>query len=316
MATNFNDAPTEPDLSPPPQVPPLGPTIPWTPNAAGAAGAQSGQTVPYPGPYVPMGGGGSFAPPTVANPQPVYPVYPPLAPQQWPGATSQNAPTVVNPQPAPLVPQAPAWGPTPRSPAPASAPAPRVQPTPAASVPRTSAPSAPIERVWRLLPLPHILLGVGFILLLAAVNIPWGATADGTLVYAQSFPIPFLSDQSGAAGQIAQSVVAGVGMFSLTLAGMNYVLTFLNWLARPIGAAGCATALLMPLMLTLMAALLIIDVGALIFGAFDPLVGVALAPWQPGYSLTGAHAELGYYAWYTGVVLNAAGMFTQPFVRR
>lgn len=313
MATNFNDAQTEPDMTPPPQVPPLGPTIPWTSNAAGTAGAQSGQTVPYPGPFAPQGGGGPFAAPTVANPQPMYPSPMPLP---WPGATSQNAPTVVNPQPAPLAPQAPAWGPTPRSPAPASAPAPRARPASAASVPRTSSSSAPVERVWRLLPLPHILLGVGFILLLAGLNIPWGATAGGTLIYAQSFPIPFFSDQSGVAEQLAQMVVVGIGVISLALAGMNYVLTFLNWLVRPLGVAGCATALLMPLMLTLMLALLIIDGAALIFGAFDPLAGVALAPWQSGYSLNGAHAELGYYAWYTGVILNAAGMFTQPFVRR
>jgi hypothetical protein len=167
-----------------------------------------------------------------------------------------------------------------------------------------------------LLPAPHILLFVGLILLLAAVNIPWGATADGTLVYAQSFPIPFLSDQPDSAAQLAQSIVTGVVVFSLALAGMNYLLTGLNWLARPLGMAGCATVLLMPLMLGLMFLLLLADGSALIFGAFDPLAGVALAPWQPGFTLNGAHAELGYYAWYSGVILNAAGMLTQPFVKR
>lgn len=153
-------------------------------------------------------------------------------------------------------------------------------------------------------------------LLLAAISIPWGATAGGTLIYARSFSIPLISDQPDASGQLAQSIVTAVAMFSLTLVGINYILTFLNWLARPIGMAGCATALLMPLMLTLMLLLLIVDGGALVFGAFDPLAGVALLPWQPGFTLNGAHAELGYYAWYTGVILNAAGMFTQPFVRR
>jgi hypothetical protein len=300
MATNYNDEPTEPDAASSPQVSPLGPTIPWVPNAAGAAGAQQdqtipyNQTVPYPGPYAPPVGGT----PTVADPSPAPP-FP--APQQWPGTTYPYAPPVVYPRPAPVV-----------------APAPTMVAAPAVRVATRSrpAPSAPVQRVWRLLPLPHILLGIGFILLLAALNIPWGATADGTLVYPQSFPIPFFSDQPDAAGQLAQAIVTTVGMFSLALAGMNYLLMFLNWLVRPIGAAGCATVLLMPLMITLMFVLFVVDGGALIFGAFDPLAGVALAPWQQGFTLTGPHAEIGYYAWYTGVILNAAGMFTQPFVRR
>lgn len=296
MATNFNDAPTDPDVTPQ-RAAPLGPTIPWNPNVGRAAGAQLGQTapysptVPYPGPPAPPHGGGPSGPPTVANLQPA----PPLpAPPQWPAGVGPNAPTIVNPPPTPAGPQAPAWG----------------------LAPRLSTPSTPARRVWKLLPLPHILLGVGFVLLLAGLNIPWGATTDGMLVYAQSFQIPFLTDQPGAAEQLAQTLVTAVGVFSLTLAGMNYVLTFVNWLSRPMGVAGCATALLMPLMLILMLLLLIVDGGALIFGAFDPLAGVALAPWQTGFTLNGAHAELGYYAWYTGVILNAAGMLTQPFVRR
>ncbi len=253
--------------------------------------------------------------PTAANPSPAYPV---PAPQQWPGGASPIAPTVVNLQPAPR--RAPPWGSRSGSPIAAPFPAPRAAPRPlpaaSAPAPRVSTPSTPAQRVWRLLPLPHILLGVGLILLMAALNIPWGATAGGTLVYAQSFSIPFFSNQPDVAAQLAQDVVTSAGVLSLALAGLNYLLTGMNWLARPIGVAGCATALFMPLMLSLMFLLLMVDGGALIFGAFDPLAGVALAPWQQGFTLNGAHAELGYYAWYTGVILNAAGMFTQPFVRR
>ena len=316
MPTNFNDAQTEPDPTPPPHfVPPLGPTIAWDPNATKAAGWQPGQpppysaTIPYPGPYAPPGGGGPLAPLPIAYPNPAHPA---PAPQQWPGGASPNAPTVVNPQPAPI------WAPV-RAPAvsvPAPRAAPRTRPAVSAPAPRVSVLSIPAQRVWRLLPLPHILLGVGLILMMAALNIPWGATAGGTLVYAQSFSIPFFSDQPGVASQLAQDIVTSAGLLSLSLAGLNYLLTGMNWLARPIGGAGCATALFMPLMLCLMFLLLLVDGGALIFGAFDPLVGVALAPWQQGFTLNGAHAELGYYAWYTGVILNTAGMFTQPFVRR
>ncbi len=310
MATNFNDAPTDPDVTPP-YIPPREQTIPWDPNMAGGRTAQTfpdSPTISYPTPY---------APPAAPN-SPPAPSAP--APRQWPGSTDQNAPTVVNPQLAPVAPQAPARAPAPRTPPAAPAPAPR-RPAPARPAPYSpkrgaSTLSAPVHRLWRLLPLPHALLGLGFLLLLAALNIPWGATSGGTLVYAQSFPIPFFSGQPDAAGQLAQLIVTAVAIFSLTLAGMNYVLTFLNWLSRPIGMAGCATALLMPLMLIMMLLLLIVDGGALVFGAFDPLAGAALAPWQAGFTLLGAHAELGYYAWYTGVILNTAGMFTQPFVRR
>lgn len=311
MGTNFNDAPTDPDVIPqPPAVPPLGPTIAWDPNATQAAGAQPGQVSPYsptlsyPGPYVPPGRVGPSGPQTITDPQ--QPAYPPPGQPVWPGFANPNAPTVVN---APLAPLAPI--PAPR---PAARPVPRTRPV--ASAPRAPSYSAPNLRVRRLLPVPHILLFVGVILLMAAINIPWGATADGTLVYVQSFQIPFLSDQPDAAAQLAQSVVTGVAMFSLALAGMNYLLMGLNWLVRPLGVAGCATALLMPLMLGLMFLLLLVDGSALALGAFDPLAGVALAPWQPGFTLSGAHAELGYYAWYTGVILNAVGMLTQPFVKR
>ena len=159
-------------------------------------------------------------------------------------------------------------------------------------------------------------MGVGVILLMAALNIPWGVTSGGSLVYAQSFPIPGFSDQPDAAAQLTQDILTGVAVFSIGLAGLNYFLTLLNALVRPIGGAGCATALLMPVMLSLVALLVIVDGGAFVFGAFDPLAGVVAAPWQQGFTLNGAHAELGYYAWYTGVVLNLVGALTQPFVRR
>ncbi|HEU0027608.1 MAG TPA: hypothetical protein VFQ25_10880 [Ktedonobacterales bacterium] len=316
MGTNFNDEPTDPDVIPqPPAIPPLGPTVAWDPNATRPAGGQLGQaspyspnspTIPYPGPYAPPGAGGPSSPPTITDPLPPYPPYPPATQPRWVGFADPNAPTVVSPLPAPLAPR-----PAPRA---AARPAPRTRPV--VSAPRAPSYSAPNVRIWRLLPAPHILLFVGLILLFAALNIPWGATAEGTLLYAQSFQIPFLSDQPDASAQFAQSIVTSVAVFSLGLAGMNYLLTGLNWLARPLGMAGCATVLLMPLMLGLMFLLLLVDGSALVFGAFDPLVGVALAPWQPGFTLNGAHAELGYYAWYTGVILNAAGMLTQPFVKR
>jgi hypothetical protein len=317
MATDFSNAPTEPDPLAPPQpgapiIPPMGSTVPWP---------------PHPQPPAPYNAPGPFGPPAPPGQQP--PPAPPV-PYNW-ASYSGSAPTVVDP-PRPM----PHWGGgqsggtatyNPPPPRPLTAPAPRPAPLPAprprprtrpvsAPPPRASTRSIPVERVWRLLPVPHILLGVGMVLMLTALNIPWGQTADGTLVYAQSFPVPFLSDQPEIAGQFAQNLVWSAGMLSLCLAGLNYFLTIVNWMLRPLRAMGCATVLLMPLMLILMGLLAVIEIGALLFGAFDPLAGLPLLPWQPGFTLAGAHAELGYYAWYTGVVLNGAGMMTQPFVKR
>ena len=323
MPTDFSNAPTEPDpLAPPlsPVIPPMGSAVPWPASAQPPspwAGSQAGSTIPY-------------NPPAQRTP-PMPPV-----PYNWVGY-SGTAPTIVDP---PLPP--PIWGgaqtggtatynPPPQPPAPYAVPAPRPEQLPArlpaqrpnprarqvsAPAPRAAPRTIPVERVRRLLPLPHILLGVGMVLLLAALNIPWGATADGTLVYAQSFPIPFLSDQPEAAAQFAQNLVWSAGVLSLCLAGLNYFLTIVNWMLRPMRAMGCMTVLLFPVMLIFMALLGAVDLGALIFGGFDPLAGVALLPWQPGFTLAGAHAELGYYAWYAGVVLNGVGMVTQPFVKR
>lgn len=311
MASDLNDAQTDPDVTPQPLgYPNIGTTIPYNPGAPRQAGAQPGQppyipTIPYPGPLAPPAGWGPPAAPTVPDPQAHFPA---PAQQRWPGYpgfADPNAITVMTPAPARI----PAAMPAPR-------PVPRTRPVASAPAMRTPPASAPALRVWRLLPVPHALLGVGLVLLMAALNIPWGVTSGGTLVYAQSFPIPGLSDQPDAAAQLVQDVVSSAALLSLALAGLNYFLTFLNFLARPFRMAGCATALLMPVMLSLMALLLIVDIGALVFGAFDPLAGVALMPWQAGFSLNGAHAELGYYAWYVGVILNAAGMLTQPFVRR
>lgn len=325
MPTDFSNAPTEPDpLAPPhpgsPIIPPMGSTVPWPRNPQ-----------PY-APPAPYNAAGPFGPPTPPGQQPQQPP----VPYNWAGY-SGGAPTVVDPplptphwgggqpggtatyNPPPPRPPRPSTAPAPRAPAPLPAPRPRPRTRPVsapAPAPRAAARSIPVERVWRLLPIPHILLGVGMVLLLAALNIPWGETADGTLVYAQSFSIPFLSDQPEIAGQFAQNIVWSAGMLSLCLAGLNYFLTVVNWMLRPLRAMGCATVLLMPVMLILMGLLAVIEIGALLFGAFDPLAGIPLLPWQPGFTLAGAHAELGYYAWYTGVILNGAGMMTQPFVKR
>ncbi|HEX9039256.1 MAG TPA: hypothetical protein VF808_19910 [Ktedonobacterales bacterium] len=290
MAADFSNAPTQPDPVPPgPVIPPMGAGAPW-------GAGQPGQTISYsppqplPGPYIP---------PTVTDQQPLAPI-----PYGWAGIADVTQ-TIVDP---PVLAPRPPMAPAPRAPRytrPVSAPA-----------PRAAARSVPVERVWRLLPFPHIMLGLGMVLLLAALNIPWGMTSDGTLVYAQSFSIPYLSDQPELAGQVAQNIVWSAGLLSLVLAGLNYFLTLINLALRPIRAGGCATVLLFPVMLLAMALLAGVDIGALIFGAFDPLAGVVLMPWQSGFTLVGAHAELGYYAWYAGIVLNAVGMATQPFVRR
>lgn len=324
MATDFNNAPTEPDIFPPggPGGAPLGSTVPYPPNA----GPQATQfmspdpTVAYPGPiYTPPG---QNLPPTQTQ-LPQWPT--PGAPHGPGGSNAQQA------RPAPIAP-APYQPPVSAPPvpvrrpyqAPISAPAPRpVKPTrrvPAISAPPPApyapAPAAPLGRGWlRLPPLPHLMVGAGLLLMFIALTIPWGAASDGTLIYPQSFTLPYLSDNAPQlAAQVAQNLVSAAAAFSLLLVGVNYFLKLINYLAR---SAGCAfTILLMPAIILMAIILIGVDVGALVFGVFDPVASVPAWPWQSGFSLNGAHDELGYYFWYIGAVLNLAGGASQPFVRR
>jgi hypothetical protein len=186
-----------------------------------------------------------------------------------------------------------------------------------AFAPAATATPAHATRFWQFFPAPHLLIGAGLLLMIVALNIPWGVTGDGTLLYARSFSIPYLSTGTpDLAAQVAQNIVSGVAALSIVLVALNYFLKFVNALTKPVGCAGAGTCLLMPAMILLVLILIGIDGGALIFGAFDPLAGVPAWPWQSGFSLHGAHDELGFYAWYTGIVLNLAGGFSQPFVRR
>jgi hypothetical protein len=151
--------------------------------------------------------------------------------------------------------------------------------------------------------------------MLAALSMPWGVASDGTLVYPQSFVIPIFSDNTPQlAGQVAQNLVSAAAAFSLLLVGVNYFLKFINYLARSVGCA--FTVLLMPAIILMVIVLIGIDAAALAFGVLDPVANVPAWPWQPGFTLNGAHDELGYYVWYIGTILNFVGGLSQPFVRR
>lgn len=274
-----------------------------------------GQTVRDMVPFAPP------APPVPPYVEPPTPLDPPM-PQAWPGAASPYDTTVYRPQPsAPwpqanpqrgLVPYAP-----PRSPAPrASAPAPRVSRPRAASAPAPQ-PAQP-GRWAQWVPLPHALLVVGVGLLALATLLPWAVDSSGALITLQSTSIPALSTQSGdgSAAQMAYNLIGAIGVLSLGLLFFNVVLTGLNRLLGGGCVAGCAMVPLYPILVALIALLALTQVLAAGFGGMGAL---GQLPVVQSYGLGGigaAHYEPGYYVWYTGLILNVAGMLGEFVVWR
>lgn len=329
MQDDFNSAPTPRAQPAPPPYPPIAPAA--QPPRAPAPGDQ---TVTFHG-AIPAN-----EPPTVALPPtpPTYPAYPAYpgaypaypAPQPpgapWPGQpglASPNAPTVYHPQPsapapipAPLPAPLPAPIPAPRRAAPPSSAPARPQPRSQAR-PMTQARSRPRARRGLPIPWPHTLLLVGVALLFLATLLPWGVDGSGALVSIQTATVSsVIAQANGSALQVANSLVGAVAVLSVALILLNVILLGLNTGLRALGAPGCATLLFSPALLALIALLLIVDVAAAGFGGQGDLGQfITIAGLGPG-PLGGAHRELGFYAWYAGIALNALGTFGQLGVRR
>lgn len=291
MADDFNSAPTPAGTPVPhPQQPQPGYAPPaYNPMQPPAAPASPDSTMTYYGqPPSPQDQ------PTVTMPDP----------QPWqgrPDAASPYAPTVLS---APR----PQRGYPPRQYVP-SAPAPvRV-----ASRPRAVPMLAPARRRW--ISLPHTLLIAGVLLMLLATVLPWGVDGSGNLVTLQGATIPALGTQSGdqSAAQVAYQLLSAIGTLSAGLLFANLVLSGLN---RALGGrclAGCIVLPFYPILLALIACLLIVQVLAAGFGG---LGGLAVTQ-QFGMGAAGvAHYEPGYYVWYTGLILNVAGMLGEAIIWR
>lgn len=188
---------------------------------------------------------------------------------------------------------------------------------------RTSAPrgyAAPAQaaarpgRFSRWIPLPHTLLVVGVLLLLLATRLPWGVDDSGNLVMLQSVTVPAFSTMGGDGSALAAAynLMSVVGGLSAGLLFFNAILSGINRALRGGCLAGCIVAPLYPILLALTACLLVAQIVAAGFGG---LGGLALTQ-QIGMGAAGmAHYELGYYVWYTGLILNVAGMLGELVVR-
>jgi hypothetical protein len=170
----------------------------------------------------------------------------------------------------------------------------------------------------RWIPLPHTLLLLGVALLLVATYLPWGVDASGDIIMLQTASVPALAGQgsNGTALQVAYDLIATVGGLSVALLLSNVFLSGLNKLLGRGCVAGCVITPLYPILLALIVALVVAQALAAGFGGLGAL---AQAPGAQSYGLAGlsvAHYEPGYYIWYTGIILNVAGMFGEMVVWR
>lgn len=332
MQDDFNSAQTPAGPSMPAQPPlpaqPGQPRIPGQPlgvidpGATQQAQGQPGQTPWWAGKTRPYYGSVSVGTQTELDPQPPA-VWPP-APSQQPGRQpppSSPKPPIYQPPgmpPAappiapPVAPQLPAPLPAQRLPAPA----PRRTSRPRVLAPAPAAPRPGRLRRW--VPLPHTLLLLGVALLLLATYLPWGVDASGNLIMLQTAGVQSLPNQDGGttAAQVAYNIITVVGGLSVAMLLSNAVLSGLHRLLGRGCFAKSFTALFYPILIALGVALLIAEALAAGFGGISALAQIPAAQSYGVAGLSLAHHELGYYLWYTGIMVNVAGMLGELVVWR
>lgn len=280
-----------------------------------------GQTPWWAGKTRPYYGSPSVGTQTELDPQPPA-AWPPAAPTHQPPLSGPKPPIYQPPGMSPLAPPA---APQPPALAPAQVPAPRVAQRASApaprriSRPRASAPVAPRPGRWRRwVPLPHTLLLLGVALLLLATYLPWGVDASGSLIMLQTAGVQSLPNQSGAstAAQVAYNLITIVGGLSVAMLLSNAVLSGLHRLLGRGCFAKSFTALFYPILVALALALLIAEAFTAGFGGISALAQIPAAQSYGVAGLGVAHHELGYYLWYTGIMVNVAGMLGELVVWR
>lgn len=347
MQDDFNSAQTpfgQPTPAAPPPAPPAAPPPPGQPRVAGqplgvvdanatrmAQGPTpwwSGKTQPYNGPV-------QVGTQTELDPQP---------PATWPGAAPTQQPRQPAHQPPPSGPKPPIYQPpgmppfappivppfVPPAPAQVPAPMPAQRALARAAAPAQAAarraarppaapPAAPQPGRWRRwVPLPHTLLLLGVALLLLATYLPWGLDASSNLIMLQNASVQPLPNQSGSgtAAQVAYDLITTVGALSVAMLLSNAVLSGLHWALGGRCFAKSVTALFYPILVALALALLVAEALSAGFGGISALAQVPAAQSYGVAGLGAAHYELGYYVWYTGIMVNVAGMLGELVVWR
>lgn len=150
-----------------------------------------------------------------------------------------------------------------------------------------------------------------------ATFLPWAVTASGALIMLQSTTIPGLVTQSSSSAlDVADGFISAILIFSIGLAGFNLILRGINKAMGGGCFAGCAIVPFYPILIALIMSLATTNVLAAGFGGYGPL---SQLPVTQSYGLGGlglAHYEPGYYVWYTGLIVNAFGMFGELVVWR
>lgn len=303
MQDDFNSAPTPADPRFAPQQRPrvqsgAAPPI-YDPNVQPG---QPDRTQTYHGP-----------PPTADRP--TSPTLPDVT--QWSGGAGSASPYAPTVQRAPSIPKQPRGGAQalPPMPVPLRAPSAPRQSLPRPSAPVLSAPSLRRGRFSRWIPLSHTLLIAGVLLLALATRLPWGVDGSGSLITLQSAPSSSLQlfGGDGSALSVAYNLISFIAAVSTGLLFFNALLSGVNRVLGRGCLAGCVVAPLYPILLGFIFVLLAAQVLAAGFGG---LGGLELTQ---SYGMGGAgvaHYELGYYAWYTGLILNVAGMLGEFVVWR
>ncbi|MDE3228690.1 MAG: hypothetical protein KGO05_02320, partial [Chloroflexota bacterium] len=154
-------------------------------------------------------------------------------------------------------------------------------------------------------------------LLWVATYLPWAVSQSGALIMLQSIGVSAPSSSNGmTALQFADDVIGALLVCSLGLLFFNAILSGLHWLMGGGCFGGCAVSLFYPILLALVVALAAVIAIAAGFGGYGPLSQLPLVSSYGLGGLGAAHYELGYYTWYTGLIVNAAGMFGEFVVWR
>jgi hypothetical protein len=154
-------------------------------------------------------------------------------------------------------------------------------------------------------------------LLWVATYLPWAVSQSGALIMLQSIGVVAPSSVNGATAlQFADDLIGATLVCSLGLLFFNAILSGLHWLLGGGCFGGCAVSLFYPILLALIVSLAAVIAFAAGFGGYGPLSQLPLVSSYGLGGLGAAHYELGYYAWYTGLIVNAAGMFGEFVVWR
>jgi hypothetical protein len=166
----------------------------------------------------------------------------------------------------------------------------------------------------------HFVLAAGVGALWLAFNLPWGTDASGAPIYIQQFSIPRLADQSVDFGQLAIQtatfIASAAVILGATLLALHVVYIGLKRVLNHVRLAFLATILFVPLF----ALLLLLLIGDLLlaagFGGLSALTQLPVIRDSGVVSMEVAHAAVGFYLWWLGIIITLVGAIGEIFVDR